>query len=137
MKTAKYEYKCRRCGQIIYGLNSNPNIAQVVMSYAVLDLPPEFPPNTIGGEQFHYKEIHHCDDGGLGLADFIGCGIKTEKQWENHHRFEQAVKEVSSKDKRKAKQFAKGYGASQQKLSDYDKKLMLSMETASSPRNGR
>lgn len=69
--TAIYEFKCRRCGAIDGTTQSSPEIAQTVVIETV-----------VVGKCVRYGipttmvSTHLCKDGGTGVTDFIGVGLK-------------------------------------------------------------
>ena len=73
MKTAKFEYKCRRCNKIEVNPCTSENNARMLLmhilhGYNVLPHFCSIPPKI--------KEIHSCEDGGCGVKDLIGYRIE-------------------------------------------------------------
>lgn len=72
MKTAHFQYKCRRCGEI----EENPHCG---IDHALLHLI-----NAIG----EYKKespqapellsLHDCKDGGMGVSDLVGYSVSDD-----------------------------------------------------------
>lgn len=69
---ATFTYKCRRCGQIQKGLTSSPKNTEQVLFNVICDMPV----SIIGGSMFSILELHHCQDGGMGLADLTGYEVR-------------------------------------------------------------
>ncbi len=70
MKTAHFEYKCRRCGKI----EKNPHCA-AAKAIGLLIVAMECENITKAPAKYDY---HICEDGGHGVADLIGYGIKED-----------------------------------------------------------
>ena len=66
-----YEYKCRRCSAVFTG-----GVCPAVDPHEVVDAQlNNIPPfQYIAGSVAF--ESHKCDDGGAGLADWIGCNSR-------------------------------------------------------------
>ena len=72
MKTANYEYKCRRCGEVESSLCTAERNGATYLIDAILGLKRQaaMAPRLLG---------HHCcKDGGMGVSDLIGYSVKEE-----------------------------------------------------------
>lgn len=70
MKEAQFQYKCRRCGCIDQSLCCGADRADLVIISTIGGYKP-----LDGGDGIDLFDIHHCSDGGIGVADLIGCEI--------------------------------------------------------------
>lgn len=68
MKTAHFEYKCRRCGEI----EKNPHCADSKAIFHLMNAMTNSPREPFAPSML---EMHICNDGGNGIADLIGCSF--------------------------------------------------------------
>jgi hypothetical protein len=64
MKTARFEYRCRRCGVVGDNSGASEPMAQKYLTEA-----------TMGDKattMINLNEIHLCEDGGRGVTDLLG-----------------------------------------------------------------
>ena len=68
MSAARIEYKCRRCGKITASLEGGYDLVRTQLIMMTID-----DSKQIGGG-FHARllDVHHCEDGGMGISDCIG-----------------------------------------------------------------
>lgn len=76
MKTASFQYKCRRCG----GVSENPhtsieNAARILVCLVFNLAWPDTIPMGVSPEIY---DIHICPDGGSGVCDLLGYKVKEE-----------------------------------------------------------
>lgn len=71
MKTAMYEFKCRRCGEIKNDTGTGESNALMFL-IEVLD---KGSISKFSG-MLSIWNICHCEDGGVGVSDIIGYNIK-------------------------------------------------------------
>lgn len=75
METAKFEYRCRRCGEIEINPCTSPDNARMLLMYILYGC-------KVGShfisEPPQEKEMHHCKDGGCGITDLLGYRVETE-----------------------------------------------------------
>ena len=75
MAEYNFKFKCRMCGEVYTeGITGNDNIAFKCTLCAALDRP----------SSEHVQAPHlisvHCKNDHYGIADFIGCEIKEDKE---------------------------------------------------------
>jgi len=71
-KTANFQYKCRRCGNIhIEGYTSEDN-AFIILCATLIDTPM---PKEMIGQRPNLLTFHSCHNG-YGVSDLIGYAIK-------------------------------------------------------------
>jgi len=73
-ETAKFEYKCRRCGVIDNSTGTNAALGYQIMLSLIHDAIPM--PEMQSGNIPAMLDTHFCGDGGHGVADFIGISIQ-------------------------------------------------------------
>ena len=69
MSESRFEYKCRRCGEIEASTCGGTKLVYNTMMSMVIGLPM---PDTSGGITPEMLDTHACKDGGMGISDFIG-----------------------------------------------------------------
>ena len=74
-KTAKFEYKCRRCSEIDVNPCTSEDNARLMLLCILSDRKM---PLHIIGRQPEQKGVHVCNDGGRGVSDLIGYGVVDE-----------------------------------------------------------
>lgn len=72
MKTASFEFKCRRCGTIDQNPHASENNGLMALIWVIFS--PGTPPPITGAVLDRYS-IHSCEDGGKGVSDLIGYAV--------------------------------------------------------------
>lgn len=75
-KIAKFEYKCRRCGQIDMSGSTAKENGLPVLSEIVAGT-NDFRKKLMG-PPIRETVLHNCTDGGMGIADLTGYSVKIE-----------------------------------------------------------
>lgn len=81
MRTAKYEFKCRKCDELYYdGTESSENVAEKVFLYLPImkDMAEVQRTTRLQLIQLHEVTTHKCSDGSYGLADLVGYNVVEE-----------------------------------------------------------
>ncbi len=71
MKEIKFQYKCRKCGEVYTGGRTGEEGAQVRLTCEVFGHPI---PERHWGEEPRLLGVHHCKNG-QGVADLIGYEV--------------------------------------------------------------
>lgn len=71
MKEARFQYKCRRCGESSENSCCDASPAWLYMMECMHGWK-----STSGGISLTMLQTHDCKDGGKGVADLIGYTIK-------------------------------------------------------------
>lgn len=82
MKTAIYQYRCRRCQELFEdGTESNEYIASKIAEFVVvMDMDSKVVNELFETSIFGFlkRRNHWCEDKGYGVADFAGYYLKEE-----------------------------------------------------------
>lgn len=69
MATAKFQYKCRQCGEVHTDSMAHPETASSILLNLVFEFMPK--PAAPGGD-LTMVSVHHCIFGGKGVSDLVG-----------------------------------------------------------------
>jgi hypothetical protein len=82
MKTAHFEYKCRRCGKI--EINPRLDVSDGNESKATIELiNAMWNRQSTSPQSPRMMSLHTCDDSGCGVADLSGYHITDDSEGEN------------------------------------------------------
>lgn len=76
MKTGKFEYKCRRCGEIEVNPCTSEDNARLFLMCLLFG---HNPPQSLMGTPPKIYSTHRCKDGGCGVSDLIGYRVVEEQ----------------------------------------------------------
>ena len=71
MRTAKFQYKCRHCGEVFQGPCGGEQFASFSIASIITtgkDIPHP-------GHQVRLMDSHNCSDSKIGIADLIGYNL--------------------------------------------------------------
>ena len=73
MKTGKFEYRCKRCGNIEVNPCTSEDNAKILLLCILYKLPkPVHFISDVPKEQ----SVHVCEDGGVGISELIGYRVE-------------------------------------------------------------
>lgn len=75
MKTARFEYKCRRCGEIELNPHTAEKNALIIMLSGIFGYPLPKNMKSFSGQEPRLFNIHNCKDGGMGVSDLLGYNV--------------------------------------------------------------
>lgn len=82
IKTASFEFKCRRCGLI----DQNPHTSEAIAIPCLIEAILEVRKKTFGVQAPSLLSMHVCRDGGHGVMDLIGFAVKKEGEGRKRHK---------------------------------------------------